>query len=711
MIPDNLLSLPDKESDSSFLINPNLGHPLFLSIDPKGENSEFETNVLFISTISDIKEFERSINKEIRLVPILEYKWKIRKLVEEKEEELEKIVAPKEKRGLFSKIRSKFSRKKKNSKKEAEEDSLFFQTISSGIESIKEFAEEKFEKLAPRAMRADPLPVTILRVEKVVMTTINDLAYIKDEMCTPLNYFSKIDVFNPDFKEFYKVKVNFDLSKEVLEYLEDHNFVMFDVKCFKNRINYHSVVISKQDWKNFTFVQATDLHLAERNDKIYGIVKSWAESSIKQNVDSFFRGIMKKLKIKRPEDIEEKFKIPLRKRLINPNNQFRKFIRLMNRKVLNNQLDFIVLTGDLIDFTLLSKFFKSLKKITSFKYNHTNWKIFKDIVINSPHQKKYRGIIRGEELLCPIFTILGNHDYRAYHYDLTWAGLYKKMGLNASEAVALNEFFSSSPITAIIATEMALKGYLSEISPSFDYTVSLGNNLLIFLNSGSDSFLNIRDLISGHPSVTGLTRKQIKYLENLKNNKIRKDMNVFLLVHGPPINTPLKPYLIKRNNRKTVDIVENTIEDFKESRLLKRGIPPLEARIDDLFNVKYGCISSHWEKLISFCKDYSILTLAGHTHSLKEYRLEEPTFKTKIFDSPPFSLKRLKNPAAIYYDVYSELHDSSTEIEKHRPFIVQTPALGMGAYHDASIVGAYREMIVKEGKLSSFKVKYINRKP
>jgi hypothetical protein len=47
------------------------------------------------------------------------------------------------------------------------------------------------------------------------------------------------------------------------------------------------------------------------------------------------------------------------------------------------------------------------------------------------------------------------------------------------------------------------------------------------------------------------------------------------------------------------------------------------------------------------------------------------------------------------------------QIEKHKPFIVQTPPLGFKSYKKSSKVGAYREILIKNGKLSSFQVKYI----
>jgi hypothetical protein len=94
---------------------------------------------------------------------------------------------------------------------------------------------------------------------------------------------------------------------------------------------------------------------------------------------------------------------------------------------------------------------------------------------------------------------------------------------------------------------------------------------------------------------------------------------------------------------------------------------------------------------------------------LREFRLEDPITKTRVYVSPPFSLKKIENPAAVFYDNYSELYTDAESIEKYGPFVVQTPALGLGGYKNPETAGAYREVIVKDGKLYSFKVKYINR--
>ncbi|MFX1328028.1 MAG: metallophosphoesterase [Promethearchaeota archaeon] len=674
--------------EKSFLINPNLGFPSFLEIDSKLKKRKFQTHLLFISEASDLNSFKSSIDMNISLIPLFDYKWSY------------KLIFVRKPKGLFSKWREKRRRKKR------------IKFLKDKLDLIKEkdLSFELLKTLKSRLYRGKPISAKIMNVEKSSITSIHDISYITN--LNPQDILIKNKVFG-ELNRFYKVTIEFTIDKEVLKFLQERNFVMFDIHGLNDRINYHSIVISKQNWKDFTFIHATDLHLAERNDRIYGIIKKWTESSIKENVEDFLESFWKKLKIKKkPEKKEEILsdaKIPLRKRLINPNNQFRRFIKLMNRKVLKNELDFIIFTGDLVDFTVLSRLSKKLRKSNQFKYDESNWKVFKSIILNMSPDEKNKGVIRGEELNCPVITTLGNHDYRPFHYDLTWAEMYKKIGLNASEAIALNELFSASPITALTKTSLALNGYLSEINSFFDFSIRLGNNLFIVLNSGSDSFANIRDLITGHPSVTGVSIKQIKYLENLINNQINEKINTFLFLHGPPLNTGGKKLKIKLFDKQGGLFVKHKINEFKESLIKKAGKLLSKARIDGIFNMKYGCISSNWEKLLEFCKNYCILTLAGHTHDSKEFRLEDTREKSTVYDAPPFKLRKIENPAAIYYDEYSEIFDDIKSIEKNEPFVVQTPALGLGSYRNPETAGGYREVVVKNGKLNSFKIKYINR--
>ena len=367
---------------------------------------------------------------------------------------------------------------------------------------------------------------------------------------------------------------------------------------------------------------------------------------------------------------------------------------------------------DLIDFAILSKIPREKRKNLDFNYKDSNWRIFKEILLNFPQEKR-RGMVSGEEILCPIFTIPGNHDYRPFHYDLRWGNLYRKIGLLQNEVIALNEELMANPISSITKSFSALKAYLIEINSSLDYDIKFGNNNFIFLNTGSDSFKKLMDFLSGHPSVTGITEKHIKYLENIINCRLEPENNTFLMLHGPPINPKKKISALKRYamSKPTKELITK-IDEFKESLIQKSGKKLSLARIDNKFDVQYGAISTNWEKLLKFCLDFCVLTLSGHTHELKEFRLSDPQdLKTKIVDThtSPFSLKKLENPAMIYYDIYSEQYDNPEDIENHAPFVVQTPALGLGSYKNPKSESAFREIVIKKGRLASFKVKYLKR--
>jgi len=686
---------------NSLVISPNLGHPLFIGIDRKLNKKEFEVKLLFVSNITNSSNLEGFLSKNLKLVPILEYKWKLTKLLEKRK-----------KKGIWDKIKSFFSRSKKDRKQETQEIKHF--TDSKG-DTFNIVQREKVEKLKPRAFRGAMIDCIVLNVQNAYECEIDNPEY--DNYLSPQNYLVKHEIFG-SLNKYYSATISFKLTDEVIEFLKSFNFVMFDILQQNpnkgDRINYHSIVISKNDWTNFKLLHATDLHLAERNDRIYEIVKKWQKSIRKSEISEIITQSVKavsyfqRLLMKKPEEKVETTK-PLSKRYINPNNNFRNFIKLANKSVNQNDLDFVVLTGDIIDFSILSKINKEKRKTLDFNYDFSNWRIFKEILLNLP-QKLRRGMVSGDELLCPIFTIPGNHDYRPYHYDLRWGNLYKKIGLTATEAIALNAELMANPISSITKSFRALKAYLIEINSSLDFSFKLGCNNFIFLNSGSDSFKNIIDFVSGHPSVTGITNKQIRFLENLINKTIKLGDNTFLLVHGPPINPKKTMSTLKRISLSIPKDKIPSLEEFKESIMEKLGMRPSSMRIDDKFDLKFGTISSNWAKIIRFCLDYAVLTLSGHTHQLREFRLSNPQQKT-INPNPtlPYKLEKLENPAAVYYDYYSERLNNQDEVEINAPYIVQTPALGLGSYTKTDLAGAYREIIIEKGKLSSFHVKYVKR--
>ncbi|MHA1509997.1 MAG: hypothetical protein ACTSO6_14990, partial [Promethearchaeota archaeon] len=338
---------------NSLVISPNLGHPLFIGIDSKLKQRKFEAKLLFASNIPNSTNFEGFLRKNLKLVPILEYKWKLTKLLEK----------PK-KKGIWAKLKSIFAR----SRKSRQDTQAIKEFTDSKGDTFAIVQREKLEKLKPRAFRGDILDCKVLIVQNAYECEIDNPEY--DDYLSPQNYLVKHEIFG-SLTKFYIATISFNLTDEIIEFLNSFNFVMFDILQQNpnkgDRINYHSIVISKNNWTNFKFLHATDLHLAERNDRIYEIVKKWQKSIRTSEVSelvaqgvkavSFFQRLL----MKRSEEKVQTTK-PLHKRFINPNNNFRNFIKQANQSVNQNDLDFIVLTGDLIDFCILSKINKEKRK-------------------------------------------------------------------------------------------------------------------------------------------------------------------------------------------------------------------------------------------------------------------------------------------------------------------------------------------------------------
>lgn len=655
-----------------------MGHPKILNINRDRTIKKYSLELLFITNISNPIEFQQDLKDNLKLVPILNFKWKIEKIIE--------------KRGFWKKIKNFWNRIKSFllGKKLGKEYELFItenEKTGKKISYTKKFKKKELKKIKPRSFRSEPIDTKILKLESVSTIQIDDLAYIKDQYCSPQKYLLRLKEFQ-NLNHFYKAVLLFSLNDEITDFLSDYDFVMFDIIYNGNlsdkKINYHSLVITKNDWKDISIVHVTDLHLAKRNDQMF------------KKIDEMYKKNKKEITNERFINLTRSFK----KRLINPNNPFRKFIKEMNERVLKNEIDFIFITGDIVDFTIISK--QSQNQENIFEYEKSNWKIFKDIILhmNLPNDK---GMKESEELLCPIFTIPGNHDYRPWQYDLNWGNLYKKVGLKKIEAQALKDEYSASPIKAILKSDKALDGYLLEINASLDYSLKFGSLLCVFLNSGSDSYKQITDFVRGSPSLTGINKKQVKFLENIISYNFTKGDQIILSVHGPPVNTPLKRNIISRIKKLFKKEIKTNLDQFKESKFRKVNDFQTKARIDNKFNISYGTISSNLEELIDFCYNYTILTISGHTHILNEYRLE------KLHPNEEETDEKYKSPIAIYYDNYSEIHENTKTIEKNGPFIVQTPALGFKSYKNPGRVGGFRDIKLKNGKLKSFRVKHVKK--
>ena len=650
----------------TLLLNPQIGHPLIIENGNFNSNHEIKLSFLFASNKSQT-ELAQILLHNMRVFPIIQYSWKVSREFEE--------------RTLWMKVKNFWQKTGqlltfKKPTKEKEIEIREYDKWGNESSTIKEISRKEIVSLEQRPFRAEPLLPKDVEVKSVNPIQIDNLSYLQDTYSTPLKYFNRFNQIKT-LQNFYKVSFNLKINLEVLDFLKDYNYLMFDIhyvdELEKKKINFHSLVLTKNDWNNFNIVQATDLHVAERNDHMLKKIEEayeknpheLSETKIQQNLDT------------------------LHKRIVNPNDLLRCFINEMNQKVLRNKLDLIFLTGDLVDFTISS--IKSTGQSDNFEYNDSNWKIFKEIILNI-YEPPSQEVFNPQELMCPIFTLPGNHDYKPWQYDLSWFGMYKKVGLKKIEAEALKEEYSISPIRAILKSQSALDAYFLEINPSLDYTLKLGDFLFIFLNSGADSYMQLGDYVTGSPSLTGITERQVSFLKNVFNTQVEKNGQVILSLHGPPINTPLKRGILTRIEKIFRKEKRTEIEEFKESNFKSSKNYYHAARIDDKFNIQYGTISSNWDFIFNTCFRSCILTLSGHTHMLNEYRLQ--------------SMNETEHPIAVFYDDYADIYRSSSNIKKYGPFIVQTPALGFKSYKRPGKVAGYRLLKFKKGQLSSFQVRY-----
>ncbi len=136
-------------------------------------------------------------------------------------------------------------------------------------------------------------------------------------------------------------------------------------------------VYAKKEWSNFGLMHATDTHVAERCDHYHRVMIKKGRTEAHKHYNNF-------------------------------NEAFRSLIRKANDLHDQGQLDAIAITGDIVDYQFEAG--KDEPKTGG------NFAFFEKLVrgaVKSPVDSPV------EELRVPIFTTLGNHDYRRNAYLLT----------------------------------------------------------------------------------------------------------------------------------------------------------------------------------------------------------------------------------------------------------------------------------------------------
>ncbi|MBC8236195.1 metallophosphoesterase [bacterium] len=278
----------------------------------------------------------------------------------------------------------------------------------------------------------------------------------------------------------------------------------------------------------------SDLHVAKRNDQISDMI------------------LESKTNNREREDFKERY--------VNFNDHLRTLITQANQLAMENKLDFILMTGDLIDYINPSLGDSS----------QTNWKIFHDILTGCATTERRPEI----PLQVPIFTVLGNHDFRLNHYSLSDGGdRWEEYGLTKKE---FKQFDKKEPNIRfpeqLEANLFKIADYLVNFNPDLEYVVNFGAHRMLCLDSGEDEFTaedfdklieggikraiaegwrsaltylfmrtqEIGDalggVIGGGPKSAGLFCQQIDWASRALDQA--SNGLTFVAMHAPPVNKP-----------------------------------------------------------------------------------------------------------------------------------------------------------------------------
>lgn len=297
----------------------------------------------------------------------------------------------------------------------------------------------------------------------------------------------------------------------------------------------HSIYV-KDDWENFHFIHLTDTHVSRRLDAFRKFFRDRSMEDAVRNFNNF-------------------------------NDNFREFIQYANSLHRQGKLDLIMLTGDLVDYC-----FEDGGK----GYYQNNFAHFENIVrglTGKPDQ------VDNAELIVPLFTSLGNHDYRTTPYyplctvDIQWPASnrtveqYASMNLTKDEAgiitkdlLGIHGMISSDRAVDMIQPDREnyggnLNHYFRNICREPSYAVRLGRHQIIMIDGKWDDgtiegtwdailyYLGLKgestdNFAGGSPDSVGFNSTEF----NMVSRALQNDGLVIIGVHDPIINTKNSEY-------------------------------------------------------------------------------------------------------------------------------------------------------------------------
>ncbi len=487
--------------------------------------------------------------------------------------------------------------------------------------------------------------------------------------------------------------------------------LVFDVpNSIIDKINYHAIALFDKNWSDFNFIHSTDFHVARRNDFISKFLKDRLYQKIKRHrklSDSEDMFLKRKFVFK--EGIQEDKLEDLRFAKFNFNHNLRMLIDSVNRQIRAKILDFVLMTGDLIDFIQIAR--------GNYQYKN-NFFVFLDLLLgrnkgqNKPPFLSEEEYTNKKEILAPIFTTIGNHDYRKGHYSVRMGGTRQVFGMTSKDVRYYTDLKFFNYPKALYSRDKFLRYYFRYFNPNLNYMVKIGDQYdFIFLDTGQDSIANLHDLLRGSPSTKGLKDDQIDLLRNYI--KICGDEKIVIAMHSPPVS-PHLTYFKKRKFKKLMNL-DRTLEwsDLYEDNLKKYSS---SGRLETRINLKYQTIMYNWKNFLKICtgSDKEVkrkvdLILCGHTHSLKEFRLKEvkkeeaSSTNLKFYIAPIY----VDVPCEIYANNYRDILNNFTNEQElqawfdvNKPFVFQTQAMGPLSLHYKIKPPGFRYISIKDNQIT-----------
>jgi len=542
----------------------------------------------------------------------------------------------------------------------------------------------------------------------------------KEEVCELWDIYHTIKKkgFGKAREQLFKIELIIKNIRELSQILKEKkiNHLLCDLIHYypeldAQKVNFHAIALFNKDLKDFQFIHASDSHIARRNDFIARFLKEKALIKVerrkdkKQKPSSFILDRVFNFR----EEFQEKKLERFRHGKFNFNTNLRLFISYVNNRIKENELDFVVFTGDLVDYVDPANYDD---------HYENNFQFLFDILlgINRDPELKNEDFENKSEIMAPIFTIIGNHDYRVGFYSIKTGRIYRKFGLKRKDIRDYKDGKLFYYLRALYSRTKFLNNYLLLINPNLNFKINIGKKYsLIFLDTGMDSVANLFDLMESAPSTRGLKRFQIDLLREFIKQSTMKRLIIFM--HAPPLSpnfNRIKKWRLKRKfdldrDIEWADLYEENITKYRDSK-----------RLETILYFKYQTIMYRWATLIKILvgadkiiKKKTDLVLCGHTHTLKEFRIEEAeeSEMKRVNYGFYFLPIYIKMPCKIYTSRYRDIIEQynnesqlKTWFEANKPFIFHTQGLGPLSSKFKVKSPGFRIITVKNHLISNVKV-------